>query len=251
MLPFSLDFTIDFSVTSCYYSGMENKKWYQKTLGIIILLILFFPIGLFLMWKHARWNKIVKIIITGIFALFLLGSSSGSKTSSTQQTQASPTPSEAKKTPEPTKEVKPLSISDNVWIALDNSMKTRKNYSVEYNESSKTASITFTSLDFYDESSMVRGSFTTLVKFGMEAFKIDGVDSVQVVVRTEFTDQYGKKSVEDAVRIIMSKSEFNKFDWNNLEYQPVYNQIKNASEGFYIHPAVLLKLNPDKLYLAL
>lgn len=52
---------------------MEQKKWYQKTGWIIALLILFFPIGLFLMWKYANWNKIIKIIITVLFALSLIG----------------------------------------------------------------------------------------------------------------------------------------------------------------------------------
>ena len=43
---------------------MENKKWYQKSWGIILILFLFFPIGIFLMWKHSNWNKLIKIIIT-------------------------------------------------------------------------------------------------------------------------------------------------------------------------------------------
>ena len=51
---------------------MENKKWYQKSWGIILLLYLFFPVGLFLMWKYSNWNKIVKIIITSIFAFLFI-----------------------------------------------------------------------------------------------------------------------------------------------------------------------------------
>lgn len=43
---------------------MGNKKWYQKSWGIILILFLFFPIGIFLMWKHSNWNKLIKIIIT-------------------------------------------------------------------------------------------------------------------------------------------------------------------------------------------
>ncbi len=50
----------------------SSKKWYQKSFGIIALLILFFPAGLFLMWKYANWNKYIKIGITAVFALFLL-----------------------------------------------------------------------------------------------------------------------------------------------------------------------------------
>lgn len=50
-----------------------NKKWYQKTGAIIILLILFFPIGLFLMWKYSNWNKWGKIVISCICAVVCLG----------------------------------------------------------------------------------------------------------------------------------------------------------------------------------
>ena len=33
----------------------DDEKWYQKTGWIIALLILFFPAGLFLMWKYSNW----------------------------------------------------------------------------------------------------------------------------------------------------------------------------------------------------
>lgn len=230
-----------------------NKKWYKNPIAIIALLILFFPIGLFLMWKYANWNKAVKWVVTGVFALLVVSSATSSKNTKTESTTQTNSPQSQQQiaTPQPKKEVKPLTTTDKLWVALDNSMKTRDGYTVEYDESSKTASVTKTSTDFWDETSMVRGSFTTLVKFGTEAFKIDGVDAVRVVTRSEFTDQYGKKGIEDAVRIIMNKSEFSKFDWNNLKYQSVYSQIKNASEGFYIHPAVLKNLDTSKLYLSL
>lgn len=230
-----------------------DKKWYKNPIAIIALLVLFFPVGLFLMWKYANWNKAVKWVITGVFALLVISSATSSKNTKTESTTQTNSPQSQQQiaTPQPTKETKPLTTTDKLWVALDNSMKTRDGYSVEYDDSSKTASVTKTSADFWDETSMVRGSFTTLVKFGTEAFKIDGVDAVRVVTRSEFTDQYGKKGVEDAVRIIMNKSEFSKFDWNNLKYQSVYSQIKNASEGFYIHPAVLKNLDTSKLYLSI
>lgn len=49
-----------------------KKKWYQKTGWIIALLILFFPVGLFLMWKYANWNKKVKWGISIFFLLFII-----------------------------------------------------------------------------------------------------------------------------------------------------------------------------------
>ena len=48
---------------------IENLKWFQKKQGIILLLILFFPIGLYLMWKHSDWNKKTKVIVTSIFLI--------------------------------------------------------------------------------------------------------------------------------------------------------------------------------------
>lgn len=55
----------------------NRQKWYKKTGWIIALLFLFFPVGLFLMWKYANWNKYVKIGISAFFviALFIPSSS--------------------------------------------------------------------------------------------------------------------------------------------------------------------------------
>ena len=67
---------------SCNYSesggfdpndNKNNKKWYQKTGWIIAWLILFFPIGLFLMWKYANWKKPVKGIVSVLFAFAIIG----------------------------------------------------------------------------------------------------------------------------------------------------------------------------------
>lgn len=67
---------------SANFMNTENtQKWYQKTGFIILLLIFFFPVGLFLMWKYTNWGKKVKIAISAIIAVFFgisLISSAGS-----------------------------------------------------------------------------------------------------------------------------------------------------------------------------
>lgn len=40
---------------------------------IIAMLVLFFPIGLYLMWKNAQWSKGSKIIVTAIFGVLTIG----------------------------------------------------------------------------------------------------------------------------------------------------------------------------------
>ncbi|GEM_PF-2875748 len=47
----------------------ENKKWYTKNQIVIALLVLLFPVGLFLMWKHSDWTKRTKIIVSVIVAI--------------------------------------------------------------------------------------------------------------------------------------------------------------------------------------
>lgn len=50
----------------------QKEKWYQKTAGIIILLLLFWPIGLFLMWKHSNWKKVIKVTISVVFGILCI-----------------------------------------------------------------------------------------------------------------------------------------------------------------------------------
>lgn len=60
-----------------------QKKWYQKTGGVILFLVIFFPVGLYLMWKHANWSKTVKWVITVIIALIVIGNGSNANKTST------------------------------------------------------------------------------------------------------------------------------------------------------------------------
>tara|TARA_Y100000766_G_scaffold217859_1_gene189742 strand:+ start:2238 stop:2567 length:330 start_codon:yes stop_codon:yes gene_type:complete len=57
---------------------MENQlelQWHEKPNNIIILLILFFPLGLYYMWKNKIWSKKTRWIITvTISILFIIGS---------------------------------------------------------------------------------------------------------------------------------------------------------------------------------
>lgn len=50
----------------------QEKKWYQKTGWIIALLIVFFPVGLYLMWKYTDWRKVLKIAVSIVCAVCLV-----------------------------------------------------------------------------------------------------------------------------------------------------------------------------------
>ncbi len=74
-------------------STTSDEKWYEKTGVIILMLILFFPIGLYLMWKYNKtWSTTTKVIISVFFGLVFIGrfnskTSEPSQTTSKQQTE--------------------------------------------------------------------------------------------------------------------------------------------------------------------
>lgn len=55
--------------------GSTNKKderWYQKNLWIVVFLIVFWPLGLYWMWRHAQWKTYAKIIVSALELLFFI-----------------------------------------------------------------------------------------------------------------------------------------------------------------------------------
>ena len=49
-----------------------KKKWYQKTWFIILMLVIFFPVGLFLLWKCTKLKKPLKFLITALVGLIFI-----------------------------------------------------------------------------------------------------------------------------------------------------------------------------------
>lgn len=64
-----------------------NQKWYEKNLAIVLLLIFFFPVGLFLMWKYSKWNKVVKIVISILLGLIVIGNMGSKNANQTSTTK--------------------------------------------------------------------------------------------------------------------------------------------------------------------
>jgi hypothetical protein len=53
-------------------ANQTELKWYQKPAGVIILLIISFPVGLYLMWKNELWSKQTRWIITVVIAIVVI-----------------------------------------------------------------------------------------------------------------------------------------------------------------------------------
>ena len=73
-----------------YYEPEPPKvKFYQKTWFVVIALIFFWPLGVFLMWKFSKWNKIVKIIISILCVFALIGLFTGNDNESADTSDSS------------------------------------------------------------------------------------------------------------------------------------------------------------------
>lgn len=81
---------------------VKKKKWYQTSAGIIALLILFFPAGLYLMWRHADWNKTAKWVVTGAFGFLFFVSAITNNTKTENSITTQPTQVPQQKAVEPT-----------------------------------------------------------------------------------------------------------------------------------------------------
>ena len=102
-------------------SANNNHKWYKGNGAIIALLILFFPVGLFLMWKYARWNKVVKWVLTVIFAIFVLSNYASSNSAKNQSQQSTSNSTSTASAPTATPQSpKPLTMEDKLWQAYKN-----------------------------------------------------------------------------------------------------------------------------------
>lgn len=160
-------------------------------------------------------------------------------------TESVPTIEEVKSptlTPEPTQEP----IESKVSRAIND----RDIKEILYNSESKTVILKFKLESFWDNADGIRTVYFKLVDSGKELFPSNlGIEKVIVQATADFTDSYGKESETLAMNVGMSKQEFEKYNWKNLEYQPIYNQMSSSCDPHYIHPAFLDGVNYEKIYL--
>ena len=105
-------------------------KWYQKPWVTVLLLFLFFPVGLYLMWRYQAWNRPVKIIISVVCTLvFLLIASISNEEQNIAPVPSSSTSSEMLQSsgPEQQQEEQPNATAPNSSAQSAQSQETEPN----------------------------------------------------------------------------------------------------------------------------
>lgn len=85
-------------------------SWYYKKWFVWLMVLIFFPVGLALMWKSPLFGTKTRVIVTGFFALLIIGGMNRDPNATTdshvqQSTSAKPAPAPAPDTP-PQKKIK-------------------------------------------------------------------------------------------------------------------------------------------------
>ena len=104
-------------------------KFYEKDWFVILMLILCFPVGLFLMWKYSKWPSVAKIIVTIVIAVIVVWPPQPNKTvnTNTGETVTEVTEKATDVEKETTKTNKDKA-EDNVPKEYKNALKTAKSY---------------------------------------------------------------------------------------------------------------------------
>lgn len=91
-----------------------------------------------------------------------------------------------------------------------------------------------------------------MIKYGKVAFDINGVNQVGVNISTKMIDSHGKESVEEVIRVAITKTSYKDYDWDNMQYvDNFYDKMVDAVSVNYINPGIFRKLNLDKIKLNL
>lgn len=85
---------------------METRKFYQKTWFMVLMLFLFAPVGIFLIWKYKKFNTVARVVISILFASVFIAVIMPTTDSpdDSQNAVASSADSSEEVTPEPKKE---------------------------------------------------------------------------------------------------------------------------------------------------
>ena len=184
-------------------------KIYEKNWFIILMLVLFFPVGLFLMWKNAKWHKTVKIIISVLFAAAVIFSngSEESKNVETKDTNA---------------EVETVKVDE------------RK----ELQEKSKTI---LDSKDYYAMNEDERKTINELVKKWDDeidySFKSEYVDKKYQYEKDKYYDEHYQgiiiANVQEEVKKQLKSPKSADFPWGFDEYNITYQG--ESEDGLYMY----------------
>lgn len=232
----------------------ETNKPLWKTLNFwtIISLIFFAPVGIFLMWFYKKdWNKNLKIALTVLSVLFfVIGVSQPKTTTQTQEVKKEVKQEVKKEVPQKTEEEK--AEEERIKKAEEERKKAeeeKKTPDVKIKDKfgNKVENVTFSNgllkidlkdnLGGWDQDHIVRSFPNTNFDMLWTGIFTTGVERVEVVGYTEFTDAKGNTKRERAITMTWNKDTVKDTTYENFKSIATLKpeNIYNFSEAYNIH----------------
>lgn len=115
----------------------------------------------------------------------------------------------------------------------------------------KNMTVTYKTDTPFTYNSLLNEVLSFYVKIGKEIYTQSETESFNFIVNGTVTDQYGTESIDKLIEISMPKENFQKYNWENLEYKPIYNSFIKDTEIFYILFSIRKELDLDKIFITL
>lgn len=110
--------------------------------------------------------------------------------------------------------------------------------------------LTYTPDIAWSTRSAVNDAMSNYINYCRYVYAFDAVDGVWMISKGSFTDSHGQESTENVTAFRMDRETFSTFNWDNLEYAPIYDAFTLDCSGFNIHPSVLADIDTADLYYA-
>lgn len=98
---------------------------------------------------------------------------------------------------------------------------------------------------------LLREVLSLYVKIGKIIYNNNNIQEFDFIINGDVTDEYGNKKIDRLIEILMPKDNFVKYQWENLEYQPIYNIFIKETDIFYILYSMRNQIDIDKIFLTL
>lgn len=94
----------------------------------------------------------------------------------------------------------------------------------------------------------IQNNINWYIAYCKKAYQIDGVTNVEFDASTLFNDGKGNDFVDNAMFMYMTKEQFDTFNWDNLDYQPIYQQMEDNCDLFWVSGVLLQDVDTSKIH---
>lgn len=216
-----------------------EENFYQKTWFIWLMILVFLPVGLFLLWRYGKYPQTTKGIITGVIIVLFFYTVMEEK-----------------------EEVKKIQEEPQIAVAVQQEPQKNDNkeeMQVEPAIKKVVQSVAGANLEkvevfdhndgFYHVNVLVKGKDNLTNNMTRQGVMMDNtrifkaiytsnlpIKSANIITFMDFVDKYGNTKKTKAVQLELSKETAAKINWDNTEaFMLDFDKI---ADGSFIHPAL-------------